>query len=153
MLRIRFILLRIRIIVSDSESDLKSRKFQLLYSFYFIKNIMLPKIFCFSIYELIIWLIFCVNWPWFWLIVCYPDLNPDPEGRNETEPHGYGSATLYYIINISMSYLFFFFKSTISHFFIIFFIYKLLRLLKILKKHYFFQTPVAPNHRLYRVTS
>ena len=44
---------------------------------------------------------FCGNFPWFWLIFCYPDPFHEsyPVDQNETHPHGSGSATLIYWVN------------------------------------------------------
>ena len=36
---------------------------------------------------LMIFVDFCWNFPWFWLIFCYPD--PDPADQNETDPNGH----------------------------------------------------------------
>ena len=110
VLWIRFILIWIRILRSVSwyngsgscsESDLKSRKYQFKKKFY-KKNISPKKIICFVIYGvnylcplnisliflkkkfdiLMILVDFCGNFPWFWLIFCYPDpdeTDPDPQ--------------------------------------------------------------------------
>ena len=48
------------------------------------------------------WVKFCLNFPLFWLIFCYPDPYPYPfnetvpdlGGRNETDPFESGSKTL-----------------------------------------------------------
>ena len=105
VLRIRFILIWIRILRSVSwnngsgscsKSDLKSGKYQLLCYFFFYKNIFLRNMICFVIYGvniyvskhnlivlrknmydiLMIFADFCWNFPWFWLIFCYPDRDP-----------------------------------------------------------------------------
>ena len=100
VLRIRFILIWILGSVSwnngsCSKSDLKSEKYQLLFYFFFYKNIFLRYMICFVIngvniyvskhnlivlkkmYDiLMIFADFCWNFPWYWLIFCYPD--PDP---------------------------------------------------------------------------
>ena len=87
---------------SCSISDLKSGKYKLLFYFFSIKNIFLRNMIRFVIYVvnfyvckhkfnslkkmydiLMNFVDFHGNFPWFWLIYCYPD--PDPADQNETD--------------------------------------------------------------------
>ena len=43
-------------------------------------------IFLKRIFILVILVVICGRFTWFWLIFCYPDLFPEPAGRIETDP-------------------------------------------------------------------
>ena len=108
LFRIRFILLWIRILLQIRP---KIRK---ILTFFAIKKIYFSEIwsvfFCFVIYGVNIYVSklkfnsfeknvwysndFCWNFPWFWLVFCFNETDPDPADQNETNPNGSGSETL-----------------------------------------------------------